>query len=93
MKLKFIFIFVISFLSIQLFPQERITTEEYIETYKDVAVKKINEFKQWTSDWDKRKAEGKWKEFTDYGILKTGKIGLQDHGNKIWFRNIKTKSL
>lgn len=54
---------------------------------------KIIEFTQWTSDWDRRKAEGKWKDFTDYGIVKTGKIGLQDHGNKIWFRNIKIKSL
>jgi len=54
---------------------------------------KIIEFKQWTSDWDRRKAEGKWKDFEDYGIVKTGKIGLQDHGNKIWFRNIKIKSL
>ncbi|MCP5061561.1 MAG: DUF1080 domain-containing protein [Ignavibacteriae bacterium] len=53
----------------------------------------IIEFKQWTNDWYKRKAEGKWKDFTDYGIVKTGKIGLQDHGNKIWFRNIKIKSL
>lgn len=54
---------------------------------------KIIEFKQWTSDWDRRKAEGKWKDFSDYGIVKNGKVGLQDHGNKIWFRNIKIKSL
>ena len=54
---------------------------------------KIIEFKQWTSDWDRRKSEGKWKDFTDYGMMKSGKIGLQDHGNKIWFRNIKIKSL
>ena len=54
---------------------------------------KIIEFKQWTSDWYKRKMEGKWKDFPDYGIVKNGKIGLQDHGNKIWFRNIKIKSL
>ncbi|MCB0610693.1 MAG: DUF1080 domain-containing protein, partial [Lewinella sp.] len=24
---------------------------------------------------------------------KSGPIGLQDHGNKIWFRNIKIKRL
>ena len=54
---------------------------------------KIVEFKQWTKDWYKRKAEGKWKDYKDYGKFKTGKIGLQDHGNKIWFRNIKIKSL
>lgn len=54
---------------------------------------KIIEFKQWTKDWYKRKAEGKWKDYPDYGRFKSGKIGLQDHGNKIWFRNIKIKSL
>jgi 3-keto-disaccharide hydrolase len=54
---------------------------------------KIIEFKQWTDDWNKRKVDGKWKDFADYGIVKNGKIGLQDHGNKIWFRNIKIKSL
>ena len=54
---------------------------------------KIIEFKQWTDDWRKRKAAGKWKDTEDYGLMTTGKIGLQDHGNKIWFRNIKIKSL
>jgi len=54
---------------------------------------KIVEFKQWTDDWYKRKAAGKWKEYKDYAEFKSGKIGLQDHGNKIWFRNIKIKSL
>ena len=54
---------------------------------------KIIQFKRWTSDWERRKSEGKWKDYKDYGMMKTGKIGLQDHGNKIWFRNIKIKSL
>lgn len=54
---------------------------------------KIIEFKRWTKDWYKRKAAGKWKDTKDYGRMTTGEIGLQDHGNKIWFRNIKIKSL
>ena len=53
----------------------------------------IVEFKQWTDDWRKRKAAGKWKDTEDYALMTTGKIGLQDHGNKTWFRNIKIKSL
>ncbi len=53
---------------------------------------KIIEFKQWTDDWNKRKLEGKWKESKYYGTTKTGKIGLQDHGKKTWFRNIKIRS-
>lgn len=54
---------------------------------------KIIEYIRWSDDWHKRKASGKWKDSPDYGIQTNGKIGLQDHGNKIWFRNIKIKSL
>lgn len=54
---------------------------------------KIVEFTRWTEDWHRRKSEGKWKDYSEYGMQKKGKIGLQDHGNKIWFRNIKIKSL
>ncbi|MEM1135691.1 MAG: family 16 glycoside hydrolase [Bacteroidota bacterium] len=28
-----------------------------------------------------------------YGIATKGKIGLQDHGDKVMFKNIKIKSL
>lgn len=54
---------------------------------------KIVEFERWTEDWNKRKAEGKWKDFPDYGMAKKGKISLQDHGSFIWFRNIKIREL
>ncbi|MEE9430734.1 MAG: DUF1080 domain-containing protein [Melioribacteraceae bacterium] len=54
---------------------------------------KIVEFIQWTKDWNDRKAKSKWKDTKNYSKFKTGKIALQDHGNKIWFRNIKIKSL
>jgi hypothetical protein len=54
---------------------------------------KIVEFERWTDDWNKRKNEGKWKDYPDYGKFKKGKISLQDHGAFIWFRNIKIKEL
>ncbi|WP_339813721.1 family 16 glycoside hydrolase, partial [Zunongwangia profunda] len=50
-------------------------------------------FKPWTEDWERRKSEGKWKDYPNYGKSKTGLIGLQDHGSEIWFRNIKIKEL
>lgn len=49
---------------------------------------KIVEFEAWTDEWKKKVAEGKWKDFPGYGKAKTGKIALQDHGNKAYFRNI-----
>ncbi len=55
--------------------------------------KKTLSFKPWTADWERRKSEGKWKDYPNYGQSKTGLIGLQDHGSEIWFRNIKIKEL
>lgn len=54
---------------------------------------KTVEFEPGSEDWQKRKEEGKWKDYPDYGKADTGYIGLQDHGSEIWFRNIKIKSL
>jgi len=55
--------------------------------------KKTVEFVPWSDDWEKRKTEGKWKDFPDYGTARKGLIGLQDHGSLIWFKNIKIRKL
>lgn len=55
--------------------------------------KKTVEFEPYSEDWKKRKEEGKWKDYSDYGTANSGLIGLQDHGSNIWFRNIKIKNL
>jgi len=54
---------------------------------------KIVEFEVGTDQWNKEKAEGKWKDFPDYASGKKGKIALQDHGKKAYFKNIKIKEL
>jgi hypothetical protein len=54
---------------------------------------RIIKFKAWNKDWTKRKTEGKWKEYPDYGISVVGSIGLQDHGNKAYFKNIEIREL
>lgn len=54
---------------------------------------KIVDFQLWTTEWEQLKAKGKWKDAADYGMRKTGRIALQDHGGGIWFRNIKIKPL
>lgn len=50
-------------------------------------------FEPWSDDWQMRKEVGKWKDFPDYGVAKSGLIGLQDHGSKISFKNIKIRPL
>jgi len=37
--------------------------------------------------------KSKWKNQKDWGKALIGKIGLQDHGDPVWFRNIKIRSL
>jgi len=45
------------------------------------------------SKWDAMVAKSKFATWDGFGKHKTGHIGLQDHGNKVWYRNIKIKKL
>lgn len=54
---------------------------------------KIVEFTAWDSKWEHEKNTGKWKDYPDYGSAKKGRIALQDHGNKAYFKNIIIKEL
>ena len=55
--------------------------------------KKILEFERWTDEWRKLRDSGKWKDAPDYGLAKTGRIVLQDHGSVFWFRNVKIRPI
>ena len=47
----------------------------------------------WDDNWKAMLKNSKWKDHPDFSIYKSGKIGLQDHGDRVWFRNIKIKRL
>jgi hypothetical protein len=54
----------------------------------------VVEFHLWTDDWKKMVANSKFKDWEWFlNTAKEGYIGLQDHGNDVWFRNIKLKVL
>ena len=47
----------------------------------------------WDDAWNKLIAGTKFKDMPGFGTFKKGKIALQDHGEDVWFKNIKIKSL
>lgn len=54
---------------------------------------KVVEFEAGDEKWLKEKKEGKWKDYPDYGTARKGRIALQDHGNKAYFKNIQIREL
>ena len=54
---------------------------------------KLLEYELWSEDWDKRLKASKFAKMPGYGRAKRGHLVLQDHGDLVWFRNIKIKSL
>jgi len=55
--------------------------------------KKTVEFIPYSEEWEAKKNSGKWTDFPDYKIAKKGLIALQDHGDTVWFKNIKIRKL
>lgn len=57
----------------------------------------VVEYHLWTDDWKNMVGASKFKDYTTFvnigGENKEGYIGLQDHGDDVWFRNIKVKVL
>jgi hypothetical protein len=54
---------------------------------------KVVEYELWTPAWKEKVAASKFKEWPEYGMSKSGLIGLQDHGDSVAFKNIKIKVL
>lgn len=44
-------------------------------------------------EWDAMVADSKFATWEGFGKSQTGHIGLQDHSDKVWYRNIKIRSL
>ena len=50
-------------------------------------------FELWTTEWENLVQKSKFKQYPKFGMIRKGRICLQDHGDPVWFRNIKIKKL
>jgi len=70
-----------------------------ILVYKGTVVHWVNgeqvlEYHFWTDDWKNMVLNSKFKDYEDFlNTAQEGYIGLQDHGDDVWFKNIKIKVL
>ncbi len=49
-------------------------------------------YELWTPEWEALVARSKFAEHPAYGRAREGHIGLQDHGRRVWFRNLKIRT-
>lgn len=54
---------------------------------------KAVEYELWSDEWNEMVANSKFVDYPQYGMNKSGHIVLQDHGQNVWFRNIKVRRL
>jgi hypothetical protein len=47
----------------------------------------------WGDNWRQMIANSKFRDMEGFGTFHNGKIALQDHGDPVWFRNIRIKRL
>lgn len=55
--------------------------------------KRVAKYTLDSPDWKKRVAASKFKEWPAFGQLRSGPIGLQDHGDEVAYRNIRIRPL
>ena len=52
---------------------------------------KLLEYELWSDEWREIVADTKFADWPGYGMARAGHIGLQDHGDPVWYRNIRIR--
>lgn len=53
----------------------------------------VVEYELWSPEWEALVQGSKFVEWPAYGRAERGHVGLQDHGDPVWYRNIKIREL
>lgn len=54
---------------------------------------KVVEYERWTEEWFDMLHDSKFRCYPEFGAIREGHIGLQDHGDEVRFRNIRIRRL
>lgn len=54
---------------------------------------KVVEYELGSPDWEAKVKASKFAEWPGYGRASRGHIALQDHGDRVWYRNVKIRAL
>ena len=55
--------------------------------------RKLVAYTLWSDEWEAMVKSSKFAELPNYGRARSGRIAIQDHGDRVWFRNIKIREL
>ncbi len=53
---------------------------------------KLLTYELWSDEWREMVSNTKFSEWSRYGMARSGHIGLQDHGDPVWYRNIRIRT-
>jgi hypothetical protein len=68
-----------------------VISKNHVEHYLNGA--KVAEYDLGSDDWNKRVAASKFAAWKKFGTNPRGHVVLQDHGDEVWYRNVRIKSL
>ena len=55
--------------------------------------RRVVSFQMHNEEWLRMIANSKFKDMPGFGKAKNGHLSLQDHGDRVWYRNIKIREL
>ena len=54
---------------------------------------RVVEYVLGSAEWERRVAESKFSQWPAYGRADEGYVGLQDHGDRVWYRNLELREI